>query len=104
MATRIEDLIESAWGVIYADFDRTALHQWRRRALDCLSDMLGPDHVYTQHFANLVRQSKKREPLVASGIPTASEKRIAGTGIATGRAHGSLQSAPMAEQITQPHT
>ena len=101
MATRIDDLIESAWGVIYADFDRTALDQWRRRAFDCLSDMLGPDHVYTQHFENLVRQGKKTEPLVAGGILTAPEKGIAGTGIGAGRARSSLTSAPMAEKISQ---
>jgi hypothetical protein len=98
MATRIEDLIESAWGFIYADFDGTALHQWRRGALDCPSDMLRPGHVYTRHFENLVRQGKKTEPLVSGGMLTASEKRIAGTGIGAGRAHGSFTSAPMAEK------
>ena len=53
---RIEDVIEAGWGVLDSYFDPIAFQRWRRRAFDCLTAVVGPDHVYTRHLANFVQQ------------------------------------------------
>jgi hypothetical protein len=52
---RIDDLIEAGWFVFDSDFDAIAFQQWRRRVFDCLTAVVGPDHVSTRQFANFVR-------------------------------------------------
>ena len=64
---RIDHLIEAGWGVLDSDFDLIAFHHWRRSAFDCLTALFGPDHVYTRHFAKLVRQGGKTDLLIALG-------------------------------------
>ncbi len=44
---RIDDLIEAGWGVLHSDFDPVAFQRWRRKAVDCITAVVGPDHVYT---------------------------------------------------------
>lgn len=75
---RIDDLIEAGWGVLDSDFDPVAFQTWRRSAFECLTAMVGPDHVYTRHFAKLVGQGEKPGLLAASGILSAVQQRIAG--------------------------
>jgi hypothetical protein len=74
---RIDDLIEAGWCVVESDFDPVAFQQWRRRAFDCLTAMFGPDHVYTRHFENLVRQGRKTDILAAGGILSAAKEQMA---------------------------
>ena len=64
---RIDDLIEAGWGVLDSDFDPIVFHHWRRSAFDCITATFGPDHVYTRHFEKLVRQSGKKDLLIALG-------------------------------------
>ncbi len=71
---RIDDLIEAGWGVLDSDFDPVAFQRWRRRAFDCLTALVGPDHVYTRHFENFVRQGGKRDLLAAGGILSAAKE------------------------------
>ena len=86
MATEesIDDLIEAGWCVLDSDFDPIAFHRWRRSAFHCLTDMLGPDHYYTRHFGNLLRQGEKVEELSCSGhterSPTTDGRERASTG------------------------
>jgi hypothetical protein len=78
----IDDLIEAGWNVIESDFDELAFLMWKKRAFDCLKQMLGPEHTYTQYFRDYVRQAEARNLLAGKGILTAvkaeleSEKRI----------------------------
>jgi hypothetical protein len=72
---RIDDLIEAGWNVLDSDFDPVAFQRWRRRAFDCLTDMVGPEHVYTRHFENFVRQGGQRELLAAGGILSAAREK-----------------------------
>ncbi len=72
---RIGDLIKAGWGVLEPDFDPRAFQHWRRSAFDCLNAMFGPDHVYTRHFENLVRQGGKTNLLAAGGILIAAKEQ-----------------------------
>ncbi len=72
---RMDDLIKAAWGVIDSDFDSIALQHWRLRAFDCLTAMVGPDHVYTRHFEKFVRQGGKTDFLAAGGILIAAKEQ-----------------------------
>jgi hypothetical protein len=74
---RIDDLIEAGWGVSDSDFDPVAFLHWRRKAFDCLTALVGPDHVYTRHFENFVRQGRKTDILAAGGILSAAKEQMA---------------------------
>jgi len=89
---RIDDLIEAGWGVLDSDFDPIAFHHWRRKAFDCLTAVVGPDHVYTRHFAHFVRQGGKTDFLAAAGRLSAAQQGIAGNGHESVRGTGSLRS------------
>ncbi|MFC1835553.1 hypothetical protein ACFL2Q_12580 [Thermodesulfobacteriota bacterium] len=78
---RIRDLKEAERDVLQSDFDPTTLSHWRRRAFDCLTETLGPDHVYTRQFENYVRQGAKTDLLVSAGILSAARHGIAGRGL-----------------------
>ena len=89
---RIDDLIEAGWGVLDSDFDPVAFQRWRRKAFDCLTAVVGPDHVYTRHFANSVQQDGKTDLLAAAGILSAAQQVFAGSGRSAARGAGSMQS------------
>ena len=72
---RIDDLIKVGWGVLESDFDPDAFQHWKRSAFDCLNAMFGPDHVYTRHFENFVRQGGKTDLLAAGGILIAAKEQ-----------------------------
>ncbi len=88
---RIDDLIEAGWGVLDSDFDLIAFQRWRRKAFDCLTAVVGPDHVYTRYFANFVRQDGKTDLLAAAGILSAAQKVFAGNGSDAVRGTASMQ-------------
>ncbi len=91
---RIDDVIESGWRVLDSDFDQIAFHHWRQSALDCLTDMLGPDHVYTRHFENIVREGGKKDLLAGNGILSVVRQGIAGSGLELFNANGSPKAVP----------
>ena len=74
----IDDLIEAGWGVLDSDFDPVAFQRWRRRAFECLTAVVGPDHVYTRHFERFVRREGEADLLIASGILSAAKEQMAG--------------------------
>lgn len=86
---RIDDLIEAGWWVLESDFDPVAFQQWRRRAFDCLTAMVGPDHAYTRNFERFVRQEGKADLLIASGILSAAKEEMAGNRLEPSEVHGS---------------
>ena len=97
---RIDDLIEAGWGVLDSDFDPVAFQRWRRRAFDCLTAMVGPDHVYTRHFENFVRQGGKTDLLAAGGILSAAKEQMAGKNrLGPAKANGNVTSVPLTEKI-----
>jgi hypothetical protein len=57
---QIDDLIEAGWFMLESDFDPVAFQNWRRKAVDCLTVVVGPDHGYIRQFENFVRQGGKR--------------------------------------------
>jgi hypothetical protein len=98
---RIDDLIEAGRGVLDSDFDPVAFQCWRQRAFDCLTALVGPDHVYTKHFANFVRQGGKTDLLAAAGILSAAQEQMVGKHkeLETVKANGDVTSGPLPEKM-----
>ena len=95
---RIDGLIEAGWFVLDSDFDPAAFQYWRQSAFDCLIDMLGPDHYYTQYFASLLRQGEKAETLAAVGILSAAQQQITGNRQEPPKTNGNGAAGPRIEK------
>jgi hypothetical protein len=78
---RIIELLEAEREALESDFDPIMLGHWRRRAFNCLTEMLGPNHVYTRQFGNYVQQGAKTDLLVSAGILSAAQHGVAGRGM-----------------------
>ncbi len=91
---QIDDLIEAGWGVIDSDFDPVAFRRWRRRAFDCLTAAVGPDHVYIRHFERFVRQEGEADILIASGILSAAKEQESFNRLGPVKANGKGASCP----------
>jgi len=74
---RIQNLIEHGWHVFENDLDQEKFLSWRKQAFDCLTDLLGPDHTYTQRFHDYVRPTDKISLLTGEGILEAAKEQIA---------------------------
>ena len=74
---RIDDLIDAGWYVLETNFDEKAFCAWRKRCRDCLSVLLGKDHVYTRSFEDFVQRAEKRNLLTGEGILMAVREQTA---------------------------
>ena len=73
---RLDDLIEAGWHVVDTEFDAKALYYWRKKALDFLTDFVGPDHACTQSFRDCIQQTTQFDPLDRSDIFAAAGNDI----------------------------
>ncbi|MFA6218001.1 MAG: hypothetical protein WDL87_10175 [Candidatus Omnitrophota bacterium] len=71
---RIDDLMESGALALKTDFDPTMFRRWRLQAFDCLTNLLGNNHYYTDKFRDFVRQSGRIDLLAAYGILSAVQQ------------------------------
>lgn len=78
---RIDDLITAGWHVLDSDFDATAFRQWRKRAVDCLNSLFGPDHTYTQQFRDYVNREERKSILTGGGILSAARETVGENGL-----------------------
>ncbi len=72
---RIDDLIEAGWHVLDSDFDKAAFQHWRKQAVECLTDLLGPDHAYTRSFRNHVQSVEEETRRTRGGVPLPRPKK-----------------------------
>ena len=70
----IDDLIEAGWRVLHTYFNETAFQNWRERALICLTDLLGPEHVYVQQFNDCLQHSEKLNLMAGTGVLVATRE------------------------------
>ncbi len=73
---RLDELIKAACGVVDSDFDPIAFQYWRLKAFECLTEMFGPDHVYTKYFQQYVQKSDVTNLLAAGGILVAAKEHL----------------------------
>ena len=73
---RIDELISAGWRVVDSDFDPVAFKHWRLKAFECLTAMVGPDHVYTKYFEQFVKQGDKANVLAAGGVLVAAKAQM----------------------------
>jgi hypothetical protein len=69
-------LIEAGWDVLKSDFDETAFQKWRREAFQCLTEMLGPKHPYTNYFKEHVHRPQRAALLTGRGILCAAKEEM----------------------------
>jgi hypothetical protein len=60
MERRVNDLIAAGWRALGTDSGPVGAQHWRRNVFDYMNGVYGPDHVYTVHFQDCVRQGEKR--------------------------------------------
>ncbi len=75
---RIDELIEAGWEVLRSDFDERAFLNWKKRAVDCLTDLVGSEHMYTAYFKDFVTAADSRKVLAGSGLLFAAKAAGAG--------------------------
>ena len=97
MERRIDDLIDAGWGVLHSDFDPVAFQRWRSEAFACLTAMVGPDHVYTRHFANFVRQGGTTDLPAGAGILSAAMAQASCNRLRAVKADGNVRSVLLPE-------
>ena len=65
---KIDALIEAGYDVLKSDFDEAAFLHWRIRAYECLEALLGPGHMYTEHFRYNMKHSEATTLLSGVGV------------------------------------
>jgi hypothetical protein len=76
----INDLIETGWSILDATTDEAAASKWKTQALDCLTSLLGPDHIYVTHLKDFFRKTGRGSLLAGTGILTAAREELAVNG------------------------
>ncbi len=76
MNNKIDALIQSGWDVLDSDFNADAFKRWRTMARDCLTTLVGPEHVYTQFFDDWVRSADGKDLMTGEGILIAAQNAI----------------------------
>lgn len=72
---KFEDMIEAGWGVMERGFDEGAFLAWRKRAFDYLTEIMGPNHLYTQHFGDKRLQAEAASVLSGTGVLCAAREQ-----------------------------
>jgi hypothetical protein len=74
---KIEDLIEAARNAVEDDLDLRTIYEWKKQAVEYLTEHLGPDHYYTQSFTAHMKEIEQRNFLTGGGLLTAAKEAIA---------------------------
>ena len=72
---KFEDMIEAGWGVMERGFNEDAFLQWRIRAFDYLTEIMGPHHLYTQYFGDKGLEAKAMSVLSGTGVLCAAREQ-----------------------------
>ena len=73
---RIQNLIEYGWHVFEKDLPQQTFLSWQKQAFDCLTDLLGADHTYTQRFRDYVHATDSISLLAGTGILEAAKAQM----------------------------
>ena len=68
----INNFMELGWHILDTSRDEAAFAQWKTRALDYLTTLLGPDHVYCVRLRRIVGETGTRGLLAGIGILAAA--------------------------------
>ena len=71
-----EGLIKAGWDVLERDFDENTFLEWRKRAVEYLTEILGPEHYYTQRFGNKILQAETMGVLSGAGLLSAAREQM----------------------------
>jgi|GEM_PF-1000904 len=76
---RIEDLIVAGRCILDASRGENGVAQWKAQALDCLTRLLGPDHVYVSYLRESFGRAGRLGILSATGVLDAAREQLSGT-------------------------
>lgn len=76
---RIKDLIDAGWCILEAPGDDQECAQWKAQALDCLTQLLGPDHIYVSYLRETFGRTGSLSVLSGTGILDAAREQLCGT-------------------------
>jgi hypothetical protein len=68
----IDALIEAGWRVLESDYNEAAFLHWRTRAYECLKALVGPSHIYTEHFKTSMAEPELTTVLCGVGLLAAA--------------------------------
>jgi len=71
-----EGLLKAAWEMIERDCDETAFLEWRKTAVEYLTEMLGAEHYYTSYFGDEVTQVDTMALLMGTGVLSAARETM----------------------------
>lgn len=74
----IDELIDAGRLVLDSDFDPDAFKHWRFKAFECLSAMLGPNHIHTKYFEDCVAQRGRTTPISSKPELFEAKETVAG--------------------------
>jgi hypothetical protein len=74
LTNQIDNMVEAAWRVIRSDFDEDAVLQWKMSARDCLVNLVGEEHFYTEEFDRQIRERAVDKVLACCGILSAARE------------------------------
>lgn len=72
----IDRLIEAGWYMLDSEFDPTAYQNWKERAYECVSTLMGPKHTYTRYLRQFVEEDWKKSLLNSEGILVAVKEQV----------------------------
>lgn len=73
---RINDLIKTAQNAVESEIDIQAIYEWKKQAIEYLTDHLGPDHYYTQYFTNYMKEIDQKTLLTGGGVLSAVREEV----------------------------
>ncbi len=76
---RIKDLIEAGWCIVDAPDNDHRFAQWKQQALDCLIQLVGPDHAYISYLRESFGRAGKLSVLSGTGILDAAREQLTGS-------------------------
>ncbi len=76
MESSLDELIKAGWKVLESDFNPAAFRNWQAKAFECLTEMFGPDHIYTKYFEHFAQDGRKKHVLAAGGVLIAAKQQM----------------------------
>ncbi|HMK33436.1 MAG TPA: hypothetical protein VK463_00095 [Desulfomonilaceae bacterium] len=74
----INDLIEAAQSALHTEeIEIESIYEWKKQAIEYLTEHLGSDHYYTHYFINCIQENEHKSLLTGGGVLAAVREAVA---------------------------